>query len=82
MIKGNVADINNSSGGKVGASAAAAFLECFVEKKVRWMHWDIANVAVTDKNEGIYTKGGTGFGVMSLIYYMMWNTISHDLKEE
>ncbi|CAD8119712.1 unnamed protein product [Paramecium sonneborni] len=81
LIKGNVADINNSSSGRVGASAAAAFLECFVEKKVRWMHWDIANVAVTDKSEGIYTKGGTGFGVMSLIYYMTWDIVSKELKE-
>ncbi|CAD8179532.1 unnamed protein product [Paramecium octaurelia] len=82
LIKGSVADINNSSSGKVGASAAAAFLEYFVEKKVRWMHWDIANVAVTDKNEGIYTKGGTGFGVMSLIYYMTWDVVSKEIKEQ
>ncbi|CAD8045083.1 unnamed protein product [Paramecium primaurelia] len=82
LIKGSVADINNSSSGRVGASAAAAFLECFVEKKVRWMHWDIANVAVTDKNEGIYTKGGTGFGVMSLIYYMTWDIVSKEIKEQ
>lgn len=34
-IKGAIADINNS-GGKTGASCAAAFLENFVENKVKW----------------------------------------------
>ncbi|CAD8124348.1 unnamed protein product [Paramecium sonneborni] len=82
LIKGSVADINTSSSVRVGASAAATFLEYFVEKKVRWIHWDIANVAVSDKNEGIYNKGETGFGVMSLIYYMTWDIVSKERNEQ
>ncbi|CAK57184.1 unnamed protein product (macronuclear) [Paramecium tetraurelia] len=44
LIKGSIAVINNSSSGKVGTSPAAAFLECFVEKKVRLLHCDVSSV--------------------------------------
>lgn len=40
------------------------------------MHWDIANVAVTDKSEGTNTRGATGFGVSSLIYFMAWDLLN------
>ena len=40
IIRGDYADLNNS-GGKVGASCAAAFLENFVEKGVKWFKYNL-----------------------------------------
>ena len=40
IIRGHYADLNNA-GGKVGASCAAAFLENFVEKGVKWFKYNI-----------------------------------------
>lgn len=58
MIKSDVADIKNSGGRWAGACTAASFLECFVEKNVKWAHIDIAGPA------GIYpSMSATGFGV-------------------
>jgi len=61
-MKGHFADLNNA-GGKVGASCAAAFLENFVEKGVKWMHWDIASVSLKASDSYIYNKGASGFGL-------------------
>jgi leucyl aminopeptidase len=45
LIKSSHADLSNSSGWTEGASSqAAAFLERFVEKGVKWIHLDIAGV--------------------------------------
>ena len=45
-IKGAVADITNSGKSRWGGSSkAAAFLEKFVEKDVKWVHLDIAGAA-------------------------------------
>ena len=48
------------SGGKGGASLAAAFLEEFIEDGIEWIHLDIAGSADTDNGEGYRTKGATG----------------------
>jgi leucyl aminopeptidase len=42
-IKGATADISNSGKSRWGGSSkAAAFLERFIEKGVKWVHLDIA----------------------------------------
>jgi leucyl aminopeptidase len=42
-IKGTSADISNSGKSRWGGSSkAAAFLERFIEKGVKWVHLDIA----------------------------------------
>jgi leucyl aminopeptidase len=42
-MKSKFADLHNSSKVRYGgASQAAAFLECFIEKDVNWIHLDIA----------------------------------------
>lgn len=53
-----VADIKNC-GTKVGAIAAARFLQAFVEKKP-WVHLDIAGTSESDSDCEIYSVGGTG----------------------
>ncbi len=59
-IKGKIADINNGGVRLGGASAAAAFLEEFIEKGTKWIHLDIAGSA--SKAE----TGATGIMVRTL----------------
>ena len=50
--------------GPGGCCVAAAFLERFVEKNVKWAHLDIAGPCHTlGYAKGIYSYGSTGFGV-------------------
>ncbi len=45
-MKSDFADLNNAGKGKYGGSSkAAAFLENFVNKDVKWAHIDIAGPA-------------------------------------
>lgn len=47
MVRPKVADLTNHSGKlECGASQAAAFLEAFVEKDVKWIHLDVAGTAM------------------------------------
>lgn len=69
-IKSSVADIKNTGGGSAGAIAAALFLQEFVED-VPWAHLDIAGPSFTSKDNGYVPKGATGFGVRTLVRYVM-----------
>jgi leucyl aminopeptidase len=62
-----VADLRNiSSGGGAGTLTAGLFLQEFVGDRP-WAHWDIAGTARAGGDDGEITKGGTGFGVRTLI---------------
>ncbi len=69
-IKSSVADIKNVGGGNAGAIAAALFLEEFVAG-VPWAHLDIAGPAFAEKETAYIPKGGVGFGVRTLVHYVM-----------
>jgi leucyl aminopeptidase len=69
-IKSSVADIKNIGGGHGGAIVAALILQEFVEE-IPWAHLDIAGPAYTDRDVGICPKGGTGFGVRTLLRFLM-----------
>ena len=63
-MKGLQSDLNNK--GKTpygGASQAAAFLEKFVDKDVKWAHLDIAGPAIMSTAKPPMCANGTGFGV-------------------
>jgi leucyl aminopeptidase len=63
----NVADVKNSFGTRYGGGIGAAlFLEEFVSDKP-WVHIDIAGPAFVDDTEHYILKGGTGYGVRTLI---------------
>lgn len=63
LVKHKFADITNSSGKvEAGSSQAAAFLENFVEKGVKWIHLDIAGVCIVGQE-------GSGYGSRILIQY-------------
>lgn len=69
-IKSSVADIKNTGSGSAGAIAAALFLQEFVSD-VPWAHLDIAGPSFTGKDNGYVPKGATGFGVRTLVRYVM-----------
>jgi leucyl aminopeptidase len=66
-IDSEIADIKNlGAPGSAGTIAAGLFLKEFVGD-VPWAHLDIAGTARSDADEHYLTKGGTGFGVRTLI---------------
>ena len=66
-IDSEIADIKNiGNPGQAGTLVAGLFLKEFVGD-VPWAHLDIAGPARSDKDEGYYRRGGTGFGVRTLI---------------
>jgi leucyl aminopeptidase len=69
-IRSSIADIKNTGSGNAGAIAAALFLEEFVNG-VPWAHFDIAGPAFAEKDGAYIPKGGTGFGVRTLVRYLL-----------
>ena len=66
-IDSEIADMKNvGKNGQAGAIAAALLLANFVGE-TPWAHLDIAGPARSDEDRGIMAKGGTGFGVRTLV---------------
>jgi len=67
-IDSEIADIKNigASKGAGGAITAGLFLQEFVAD-TPWVHLDIAGPARADSDDGYVKKGGSGFGVRTLI---------------
>jgi len=66
-IDSEVADMRNvGRPGQAGSIAAAMLLREFVGS-VPWAHLDIAGPARSDENSRYLAKGGTGFGVRTLV---------------
>jgi leucyl aminopeptidase len=61
-----IADLKNIGDRYGGAITAALFLEEFTDD-LPWVHLDIAGPARADGDDGYITKGGTGFGVATLV---------------
>ncbi len=67
QLDSEVADLKNIGGGRLGgALTAGLFLSEFVGD-VAWAHLDIAGPAFVDSADGDRTKGGTGFGVRTVL---------------
>jgi leucyl aminopeptidase len=67
LIESEIADIKNiGTGGHGGALTAGLFLAAFVGD-VPWVHLDIAGPARASKDDGVAVRGGTGFGVRTLL---------------
>ncbi|HEX5365355.1 MAG TPA: leucyl aminopeptidase, partial [Acidimicrobiales bacterium] len=67
-LDSDVADIKNVSGKRWGgASVAGVFLQEFVGEGIPWVHLDIAGPADAPDDDGLSRKGGTGFGVRTLL---------------
>jgi leucyl aminopeptidase len=70
QLKSPVADLKNSGERWGGALVAGLFLKEFAGK-VPWVHLDIAGPASAEKDWGHVRKGGTGFGVATLLEYLL-----------
>jgi len=69
-IDSEVADMKNTGkAGQAGAIAAALLLERFVGD-APWAHLDIAGPARSEESSGVLTKGGTGFGVRTILDFL------------
>ena len=68
-IKSSVADMKNIGGAHGGAIVAALILQEFVAD-VPWAHLDIAGPAFAEGDNLFCPKGGTGFGVRTLINFL------------
>ncbi|MBA2338385.1 MAG: leucyl aminopeptidase [Acidimicrobiia bacterium] len=65
-IDSPVADMKNTGDKFGGAISAALLLERFVDDRP-WAHLDVAGPARSETDEHYLTKGGTGFGVRTLV---------------
>jgi leucyl aminopeptidase len=65
-IKSARADLANIGGPYGGAITGAQFLQNFKGDRT-WAHIDLAGPVLSDKDDGYIRKGGTGFGVMTLV---------------
>ena len=66
-IDSEVADMKNTGrAGQAGAIAAALLLARFTEG-LPWAHLDIAGTGRASETSGYLTKGGTAFGVRTLL---------------
>jgi leucyl aminopeptidase len=70
LIKSDIADIKNV-GGKYGGSITAAWFLREFAGDVPWAHLDIANMAWNMENKPHLPKGPTGFGVGTLVEFVM-----------
>jgi leucyl aminopeptidase len=70
-MRGDISDLKNSGGRQAGAERAAAFMGEFVSG-TPWAHLDIAGPAFYDEKfaPAYVSKGGTGFGVRTLLRYL------------
>jgi leucyl aminopeptidase len=67
-LDSDVADLKNVMDSRYGgAMAAATFLKEFVAEGIPWAHIDIAGPADASEADGEIVKGGTGFGVRTLV---------------
>jgi leucyl aminopeptidase len=66
QIDSEIADVKNIGSSYGGALTAGLFLEEFVGD-VTWAHLDIAGPARASSDDGELVKGGTGFGVRTLV---------------
>jgi leucyl aminopeptidase len=69
QLKSDIADLKNTGERWGGALTAGLFLKEFVGG-VPWVHVDIAGPSSATKEQGHVTKGGTGFGVASVLAYL------------
>jgi leucyl aminopeptidase len=65
-LDSNVADLANLGSRWGGAITAALFLQEFVGD-FPWIHVDIAGPAFQEKVSGFHPKGGTGYGVLTML---------------
>ncbi len=70
-LKSGIADMKNTGPRAGGSITAALFLKQFVKDTVDWAHLDIAGTVWADKENGYNSPGATGFGVRTLVHWVL-----------
>ncbi|MFM7086930.1 MAG: leucyl aminopeptidase [Cyanobium sp.] len=70
-LKSKLADLKNTGPRPGGSITAALFLQDFVAKGIPWAHIDIAGTVWNDKDRGQNPSGATGFGVQTLVNWIV-----------
>ncbi len=71
-MKSMIADMKNAGPRPGGSITAALFLKQFV-KETPWAHLDVAGPVWTEKESGYNNAGATGYGVRSLVNWILSN---------
>jgi leucyl aminopeptidase len=66
-LDSEIADMKNISGGRGGGALTAGLFLAEFAGDVPWAHLDIAGPARASGDDGYIAKGGTGFGVRTLV---------------
>ena len=67
-LDSDIADLRNISTGRYGGTLTAGlFLREFVGEGIPWAHLDIAGPSDSSEVDGEIVKGGTGFGIRTLV---------------
>jgi leucyl aminopeptidase len=69
QLKSEIADMKNTGDRYGGALTAGLFLKEFAGDTA-WVHVDLAGPASADKDWGHFAKGGTGFGIATIVEYL------------
>jgi leucyl aminopeptidase len=69
-LKSSIADMKNTGPRPGGSITAALFLKQFVQKTA-WAHLDVAGPVWTEKESGYHNVGATGFGVRTLVNWVL-----------
>jgi leucyl aminopeptidase len=70
-LKSSIADMKNTGPRAGGSITAALFLKQFVKETPTWAHLDVAGPVWTDKENGYNGPGATGFGVRTLVNWIL-----------
>jgi len=66
MIESAIADMKNIGPREGGSITAAQFIARFIKPGVHWAHLDIAGMVWASKDDALWAKGATGYGVRLL----------------
>ncbi|KZL47698.1 leucyl aminopeptidase [Nodularia spumigena CENA596] len=69
-LKSGIADMKNTGPRAGGSITAALFLKQFV-KDTPWAHLDVAGPVWADKENGYNSAGATGYGVRTLVHWVL-----------
>lgn len=69
-LKSGIADMKNTGPRAGGSITASLFLKQFVDTTA-WAHLDVAGPVWTDKENGYNPSGATGFGVRTLVNWVL-----------
>ena len=73
-LKSLLADLKNTGPRPGGSITAALFLKEFVDADIPWAHLDIAGTVWSDKGRGLDPAGATGYGVRTLVNWVVDNS--------